>query len=653
MTSYLRSLFNLNSKSDKIKYQKVATHSPPASARKTAALKRKMDDSSTLSHHHHTRSHKKGAYLCNRNSPTFHSSGAPHTEAISMDNSSVNKSDSELDDDDFPAATLEQKSLMHNPHRHARAHKTSTSTTKRANSVRHPWANKELSWWNHFSIGAYWFGWAFLWMPLLVIVIPHQIEYIVQGQNSGQSMGSVFLVGSIGSIVCSPVFGHLSDTSQNAMGRRRPFLMVGICITTMGLLLMSVSPPYHIYCGAFFICSCGNFITLAPYSALVPDVVPYDQRGICSGWLGACSMFGYLLGGILSYHLEKLGFFLTFMVLAMVHAFFGWITLRFVPEIHLKPADYTLMDATCASTEDDAYEQQHCCEDVEHGGGGDDSFSEVDLEDTHKHVHVHHNTQLPVASNNNTNISDTTVAHHHHHPDVDDRDPQFKNRMSSVHSPYPTQVRFFESPPFWNMDFLWLFISRFFIQMGAIIVQENLQYYLRDTKGGDFTFLGILLAKDEVQAVAVLFAPLLFGALISSIVSGIVSDIYGQQRKFLVYVSGTLMSICCILFGINRWFFIDIFVSLFFGFGFGIFSAIDWAMATDVLPNPHSYGRDMGYWNLSMTLPQVIGSPIVGYLIDIFRQFNYVRLGWLTIFAFCALNFVIGTSLVKKITHVK
>ena len=204
-----------------------------------------------------------------------------------------------------------------------------------------------------------------------------------------------------------------------------------------------------------------------------------------------------------------------------------------------------------------------------------------------------------------------------------------------------------------NSDFVWLFVSRFFIQMGAIIVQENLQYYLRDTKGGDFSLFGVTLAKDEVQAVAVLFAPLLFGALISSIASGILSDIYGQQRKFLVYFSGISMSVCCLLFGINSFFIFDIVISLFFGFGFGIFSAIDWAMATDVLPNPNSYGRDMGFWNLSMTLPQIIGSPIVGYLIDIFRKMEYVRLGWLSIFTFSAINFILGTVLVRKIAHVK
>merc|ERR550525_286514 len=192
------------------------------------------------------------------------------------------------------------------------------------------------------------------------------------------------------------------------MGRRRPFLMVGICVTTMGLLLMSVSPPYHIYCVGFFICSCGNFITLAPYSALVPDVVPFDQRGICSGWLGACSMFGYLCGGFVCYHIEKLGFFLTFIFLAMVHACFGWITLRFVPEIHITTVSHHHSALNASDTED------------------------LDLEDNQLELAHELSSMTPSSITSTMNTIQMTMPRSSmtstNHNTVDDRDPQFKNR---------------------------------------------------------------------------------------------------------------------------------------------------------------------------------------------------------------------------------
>ena len=83
-------------------------------------------------------------------------------------------------------------------------------------------------------MGAYWFGWAFLWMPLLVVVIPHQTEQIVGVDLKGSKMGNLFLFGSVGSLLFSPLFGHLSDFSQNEMGRRRPFLVVGIFTASVG-----------------------------------------------------------------------------------------------------------------------------------------------------------------------------------------------------------------------------------------------------------------------------------------------------------------------------------------------------------------------------------------------------------------------------------
>jgi MFS family permease len=53
-----------------------------------------------------------------------------------------------------------------------------------------------------------------------------------------------------------------------------------------------------------------------------------------------------------------------------------------------------------------------------------------------------------------------------------------------------------------------------------------------------------------------------------------------------------------------------------FGIGFGAFSVMDWALATDVLPNKEEFAKDMGIWSLAMVLPQVVAAPIAGVLLD-------------------------------------
>ena len=82
------------------------------------------------------------------------------------------------------------------------------------------------------------------------------------------------------------------------------------------------------------------------------------------------------------------------------------------------------------------------------------------------------------------------------------------------------------------------------------------------------------------------------------------------------------------------------------------FSAIDWALATDVLPSPTDFARDMGLWNLAFTLPQVLTAPI-GAGVDWFRNTNHKQLGWFSIFLISSISLIFGTYLVKNVRHVK
>lgn len=51
---------------------------------------------------------------------------------------------------------------------------------------------------------------------------------------------------------------------------------------------------------------CNNLAT-APYSGLIPDIVPANQRGSASGWLGLMLMLGSFVGGITGLVLNLIG----------------------------------------------------------------------------------------------------------------------------------------------------------------------------------------------------------------------------------------------------------------------------------------------------------------------------------------------------------
>jgi MFS family permease len=155
-----------------------------------------------------------------------------------------------------------------------------------------------LSYFNLITLSAYWFGWSVLMMPLLVILVPHQIVQIAGEEGKGATLGITLLLGSICSLFCSPAFGAFSDTCKHQMGRRRPFMIVGACIASVSLIVMSLSKSLALFTFSFFVLSLAMPMIMAPYSALIPDVVPEEQRGVTSGWLGAFSTLGFFCGGV-------------------------------------------------------------------------------------------------------------------------------------------------------------------------------------------------------------------------------------------------------------------------------------------------------------------------------------------------------------------
>lgn len=186
------------------------------------------------------------------------------------------------------------------------------------------------------------------------------------------------------------------------------------------------------------------------------------------------------------------------------------------------------------------------------------------------------------------------------------------------------------------------------------------QFYLSDEIGeyqagtGEqwFTVSGTLIARSAEQAVTILFVPVLLGALMSSLISGLISDWMGGKRKQLVYISGGIMCLAGLLFAFTRSYLWSLMLGGLFGLGFGAFSVMDWAMATDVLPNAEEFAKDMGLWSLAMVLPQVLAVPLSGLVLDFFRANDYQSMGYSLIFLLAALYFCIGTVFVNRLEGV-
>jgi MFS family permease len=92
--------------------------------------------------------------------------------------------------------------------------------------------------------------------------------------------------------VAQPLVGRLSDRTRTPLGKRRPFILVGIPVTATMLGILSTHPPFWLMLGVLTIAAFFLWVALDPYNALITDLFPPSQRGRVGGILGLAQMLG-------------------------------------------------------------------------------------------------------------------------------------------------------------------------------------------------------------------------------------------------------------------------------------------------------------------------------------------------------------------------
>ncbi|MEU4236961.1 MFS transporter [Actinoplanes sp. NPDC026619] len=168
-----------------------------------------------------------------------------------------------------------------------------------------------------------------------------------------------------------------------------------------------------------------------------------------------------------------------------------------------------------------------------------------------------------------------------------------------------------ERPPFVLRDFLGTFWvnpfrfpsfglawwSRLFIFLGVAAVNAYQTFYLIDVQHVDEATVGttIFLATLVLTGVSLIFAP----------IAGKISDRIGRRKPFVV-VAALIFAVGLGLVaaaGSIPAFFLAIAV---LGLGQGVYFAVDFALVTEVLPDPANPGKDLGIMNLANSLPIMI-----------------------------------------------
>lgn len=203
--------------------------------------------------------------------------------------------------------------------------------------------------------------------------------------------------------------------------------------------------------------------------------------------------------------------------------------------------------------------------------------------------------------------------------------------------------------PFRSRDFFWVFFTRLLVMMGIFSITNFLVFYMRDVVV-DFRAFGATLATTAEGAVSFVLLLLLVFGVGSSIVGGQLSDKYG--RKPLVYISGGAMAVAAIGLIVGHQYAFALVIGALFGIGYGAYTSVDWALATDVI-ELDAAAKDMGIWHIALTFPQLIATPLAGFLLDTGQRVGKAQglptLGYTIMFGAAIVYFFLGTAFVSRV----
>jgi MFS family permease len=156
-------------------------------------------------------------------------------------------------------------------------------------------------------------------------------------------------------------------------------------------------------------------------------------------------------------------------------------------------------------------------------------------------------------------------------------------------------------------DFGWTLLSRVLVNLGNAFGTTLLFYFLEDH----------LKVADAEGALLELTLVYMFFVVAASLSLGRLSDRLGRRKAF-VWLAAALQGIAALLLAFIPQYSVAMLGAGLLGLGYGCFLAVDQALATQVLPDPATRGKDLGIMNIATAVPQAIapllGAMVVAYL---------------------------------------
>ncbi|GAB3736905.1 MFS transporter [Nocardiopsis nanhaiensis] len=158
-----------------------------------------------------------------------------------------------------------------------------------------------------------------------------------------------------------------------------------------------------------------------------------------------------------------------------------------------------------------------------------------------------------------------------------------------------------------HRDFALVFVGRALLFLGYFLIL-TFQLYILDY------YIDLPEGLEPAAAVTILTLVIACGTVVTTAIGGPLSDRF-DRRKLFALVSGVITALAMLIpFFVPTWTGMLLFAVV-NGSAFGLFMAVDTALATLVLPSKADAARDMGVLNIAAAGPQVIAPFIASTVI--------------------------------------
>ncbi|MES2056363.1 MAG: MFS transporter [Pseudomonadota bacterium] len=182
-------------------------------------------------------------------------------------------------------------------------------------------------------------------------------------------------------------------------------------------------------------------------------------------------------------------------------------------------------------------------------------------------------------------------------------------------------------------DLGWAWMTRFAINLVYAVGTLYLLYYLGD----------VMHRTDPAGDVVTMTAVNVVTMVLVMIPAGLLSDRLGR-RKIFVMVAGILLACGMAVLAAGPGWTGALIAAAILGAGFGIYTSVEFALITQVLPSAADRGRDLGVINVANALPQVLAPAIAALVVSYF--------GYPMLYALSACLALCGVAMIRQIRGV-